>query len=187
MGDLTDFQQGMIDGARRAGLSISQTVKTLGFSHTAVAEVYSRCSDTGDGSSRRAREAEYGGDRTVQEITSPHRRGYTSRQDLKEKKEKEVVEEKEKEKTENGSGDAPANGTEENGAKHKEKNAEDPEEEEDEGEGEGEGEEEEEEEEGEETESDGHPVKRPAEDEEKSETKKQKTENGDSTEVKESA
>ncbi|CAN2388146.1 Prothymosin/parathymosin family [Pristimantis euphronides] len=105
--------------------------------------------------------------------------------DLKEKK--EVVEEPEKK--ENGSGDAPANGTEKNGADHSEENTEDPEEEEDEaeGEGEGEGDEEDEEGEGEETEKDGHPVKRPAEDEKEAEIKKQKTENGDSTEVKESA
>ncbi|XP_066462789.1 prothymosin alpha-like isoform X1 [Eleutherodactylus coqui] len=107
--------------------------------------------------------------------------------DLKEKK--EVVEEPEKAK--NGGGDAPANGTEENGADHSKEKTEDPEEEDDddeaEGEGEGEGDEEEEEGEGEETEKDGHPVKRAAEDEKEKETKKQKTENGDSTEVKESA
>ncbi|KAE8593151.1 hypothetical protein XENTR_v10019005 [Xenopus tropicalis] len=108
--------------------------------------------------------------------------------DLKEKK--EVVEEPEK--AENGKGDAPSNGTEENGADHGAQNDDAEEEDEEgdvEGEGEGEGEEEEDEEEGEgdENETDGLSVKRPAEDEEKTETKKQKTENGDSTEVKESA
>uniref|UniRef100_A0A803J6I1 Prothymosin alpha-like n=1 Tax=Xenopus tropicalis TaxID=8364 RepID=A0A803J6I1_XENTR len=109
-------------------------------------------------------------------------------EDLKEKK--EVVEEPEK--AENGKGDAPSNGTEENGADHGAQNDDAEEEDEEgdvEGEGEGEGEEEEDEEEGEgdENETDGLSVKRPAEDEEKTETKKQKTENGDSTEVKESA
>ncbi|KAE8593155.1 hypothetical protein XENTR_v10019005 [Xenopus tropicalis] len=89
--------------------------------------------------------------------------------DLKEKK--EVVEEPEK--AENGKGDAPSNGTEENGADHGAQN-DDAEEEDEEGEGD-------------ENETDGLSVKRPAEDEEKTETKKQKTENGDSTEVKESA
>ncbi|KAG8434270.1 hypothetical protein GDO86_012591 [Hymenochirus boettgeri] len=100
--------------------------------------------------------------------------------DLKEKK--EIVEEPEK--TKNGSGDVPANGKEENGADHSAEK-EDAEEEE---EGDVEGEEDEEEEgEREESETDGLSVKRPAEDEEETESKKQKTENGDSTEVKESA
>ncbi|KAG9480042.1 hypothetical protein GDO78_011843, partial [Eleutherodactylus coqui] len=94
--------------------------------------------------------------------------------DLKEKK--DIVEEPEKAK--NGSGDAPANGTEENGADHSKENTEDPEEE-----TEGEGDEEEEEGEGEETKKDGHAVKCAVEDEKEMETRKQKTENGDSTEV----
>ncbi|KAM9299606.1 uncharacterized protein PAF06_016691 [Gastrophryne carolinensis] len=119
-------------------------------------------------------------DTTTPAATTPE---VPAAKDLKEKK--EVVEEPEK--TENGKGDAPANGTEENGAEHSEENAEDPEEEEEEVDGEGEGEEEEEEGEKEETEADSHPVKRPAEEEEDVEAKKQKTENGDSTEVKESA
>ncbi|KAG9352933.1 hypothetical protein JZ751_017509 [Albula glossodonta] len=118
--------------------------------------------------------------------------------DLKEKK--EVAEEVEKVEQENGSGDAPANGTvsgipfplgpqafvwctlgaqKTNGADHGEETPEDEEDEEEEGEGEeGEGGEEDGAEE-----ADGHPVKRPAEEEEKAETKKQKTENGDSTEA----
>ncbi|CAI5690243.1 unnamed protein product [Oreochromis niloticus] len=39
--DLSEFQRGMIVGARDGGLSISQTVNLLGFSKTAVSRVYS--------------------------------------------------------------------------------------------------------------------------------------------------
>ncbi len=35
-GDLSDFERGMVVGARRAGLSISKTVDLLGFSHTTI-------------------------------------------------------------------------------------------------------------------------------------------------------
>lgn len=38
--DLSDFERGMIVGARRAGCSISETVNLLGFSKTAVSRVY---------------------------------------------------------------------------------------------------------------------------------------------------
>ncbi|KAJ8400730.1 hypothetical protein AAFF_G00394990 [Aldrovandia affinis] len=103
--------------------------------------------------------------------------------DLKEKKEVaeevEKVEKVEKGDKEKGAGDAPANGTKANGADHGEETPEDEEDDEDEGEEEeGEG--------GEEdaaVEADGHPVKRPAEAEEKAEVKKQKTENSKSTEA----
>lgn len=104
--------------------------------------------------------------------------------DLKEK----AVEETEKK--ENGSGDAPANGTEEeNGADHAAENAEEvDEEEEEEEDAEGEGEEEDgEEEEGAEEEgddTDGHAVKRPAEEQGEVEKKRQKSENGESTDPK---
>ncbi len=39
-GDLSDFEGGMIVGARRTGLSISKTADLLGFSHTAISRVY---------------------------------------------------------------------------------------------------------------------------------------------------
>ncbi len=38
-GDLSDFECGMVVGARRAGLSISKTADLLGFSHT-ISRVY---------------------------------------------------------------------------------------------------------------------------------------------------
>jgi len=37
-GDLSDFERGMVVGARRAGLSISQSAQ--GFSHTTISRVY---------------------------------------------------------------------------------------------------------------------------------------------------
>ncbi len=38
-GDLSDFERGMVVGARRAGLSISKTADLLGFSHTTISRV----------------------------------------------------------------------------------------------------------------------------------------------------
>ncbi len=35
-GDLSDFECGMVVGARQAGLSISKTADLLGFSHTTI-------------------------------------------------------------------------------------------------------------------------------------------------------
>ncbi len=39
-GDLSDFERGMVVGARRAGLSISNTADLLGFSRTTISRVY---------------------------------------------------------------------------------------------------------------------------------------------------
>ncbi len=39
-GDLSDFESGMVFGARRAGLSISKTADLLGFSCTTISRVY---------------------------------------------------------------------------------------------------------------------------------------------------
>ena len=39
-GDLSDFECGMVVGARWAGLSISETADLLGFSHTIISRVY---------------------------------------------------------------------------------------------------------------------------------------------------
>uniref|UniRef100_A0A9J8C1B0 Transposase Tc1-like domain-containing protein n=1 Tax=Cyprinus carpio carpio TaxID=630221 RepID=A0A9J8C1B0_CYPCA len=39
-GDLSDFERGMVVGARRSGLSISKTADLLGFSHTTIYRVY---------------------------------------------------------------------------------------------------------------------------------------------------
>ncbi len=39
-GDLSDSERGMVVGARRAALSISQTADLLGFSRTTISRVY---------------------------------------------------------------------------------------------------------------------------------------------------
>jgi len=39
-GDLSNFECGMVIGARRAGLSNSQSAQLLGFSHTTISRVY---------------------------------------------------------------------------------------------------------------------------------------------------
>ena len=39
-GDLSDFERDMVVGARRAGLSISETADLLGFSRKNISRVY---------------------------------------------------------------------------------------------------------------------------------------------------
>ncbi len=44
-GDLSDFERGMVVGARQAGLSISETADLLGFSHATISRVYRELSE----------------------------------------------------------------------------------------------------------------------------------------------
>ena len=52
-GDLSNFEHGMVVGARRAGLSISQSAQLLGFSLATISRVYKEWCGKGKPSSMR--------------------------------------------------------------------------------------------------------------------------------------
>uniref|UniRef100_A0AAY5KR02 Tc3 transposase DNA binding domain-containing protein n=1 Tax=Esox lucius TaxID=8010 RepID=A0AAY5KR02_ESOLU len=52
-GDLSNFERGMVVGARRAGLSISQSAQLLEFSRTSISKVYKEWCKKGKTSSLR--------------------------------------------------------------------------------------------------------------------------------------
>ncbi|GAA6231857.1 uncharacterized protein LOC117770271 isoform X1, partial [Lates japonicus] len=71
--DLSEFERGMIVGARRAGSSISETVKRLGFSKTAVSRVYrewceKRKTSSHRGSCGRKRLVDENGERRMEKV-----------------------------------------------------------------------------------------------------------------------
>ncbi|XP_019945993.2 uncharacterized protein [Paralichthys olivaceus] len=71
--DLSEFERGMIVGARSAGCSISETVKRLGFSKTAVSRVYrewceKRKTSSHRGSCGRKRLVDESGERRMERV-----------------------------------------------------------------------------------------------------------------------
>lgn len=80
--DLSDFERGMIVGARRAGCSISETVSRLGFSKTSVSRVYREwCQEHKTSSQRgscgRKRLVDDGGERVMESVVEANNRAST--------------------------------------------------------------------------------------------------------------